>query len=78
MLYRLIHEEGLCMGASSALNVVSAYDLAKKLGPGKTVVTILCDTGLKYATRIFNQQWLESKQLLEHIPEKWRGGISSN
>jgi len=63
MVYRLLHEEGLYLGASSALNVVAAYELAKKLGPGKTIVTILCDGAYRYQTRLFSRKWLESKQL---------------
>ncbi|KAG9007061.1 Cysteine synthase 1 [Tulasnella sp. JGI-2019a] len=69
MVYRLLDEEGLYMGASSALNVVAARDLAVKLGPGNTIVTILCDGAYRYQTRLFSRKWLESKQLLKAIPE---------
>jgi len=68
MVYRLLHEEGLYMGASSALNVVAAYQLAKKLGPGKTIVTILCDGAYRYQTRLFSRKWLETKDLVHAIP----------
>ncbi|EPS37680.1 hypothetical protein H072_8536 [Dactylellina haptotyla CBS 200.50] len=70
MVYRLLDEEGLYMGASTALNVVAAYEMAKILGPGKTVVTVLCDGAYRYADRLFSKKWLESKGLLAAIPEK--------
>jgi len=69
MVYRCLHEEGLYLGASSALNVAAARDLAVKLGPGNTVVTILCDGAYRYADRLFSKKWLESKGLLGAIPE---------
>ncbi|KAF3309186.1 Cysteine synthase 1 [Orbilia oligospora] len=68
MVYRLLDEEGLYMGASTALNVVAAYEMAKILGPGKTVVTVLCDGAYRYAERLFSRKWLESKGLVEAIP----------
>ncbi|KAJ2872325.1 Cysteine synthase 1 [Coemansia asiatica] len=69
MLYRLLDEEGIYLGASSALNVVAAYEMAKILGPGKTVVTILCDGAYRYQSRLFSRKWLESKELVDAIPE---------
>ena len=69
MVYRCLDEEGLYLGASSCLNVAAARDLALKLGPGKTVVTILCDGAYRYADRLFSRKWLESKGLVESIPE---------
>lgn len=69
MLYRLLDEEGIYVGASSALNVVAAYELAKKLGPGKTVVTILCDGAYRYQTRLFSRKWLQTKDLVNSIPD---------
>ncbi|KAJ1967612.1 Cysteine synthase 1 [Dispira parvispora] len=68
MLYRLLDEEGIYVGASSALNVAAAVDMAKKLGPNKTIVTILCDGAYRYQSRLFSRQWLASKNLLEAIP----------
>ncbi|KAK6339349.1 Cysteine synthase 1 [Orbilia javanica] len=68
MVYRLLDEEGLYMGASTALNVVAAYEMAKILGPGKTVVTVLCDGAYRYAERLFSRKWLESKGLAQAIP----------
>lgn len=63
MVYRLLDEEGLYLGASSCLNVVAAYEVAKKLGPGNTVVTLLCDSADRYADRLFSRKWLQSKNL---------------
>jgi cysteine synthase A len=63
VLYGLVQEEGLCVGGSSALNVVGATRLAKSLGPGKTVVTILCDYGNRYQSRLFNPEFLRGKGL---------------
>ena len=68
MVYRCLDEEGLYLGASSALNVVAAKEVAEKLGPGHTVVTILCDGAYRYAERLFSRKWLESKKLLTAIP----------
>lgn len=69
MVYRCLDEEGLYLGASSALNVVAAKEVAEKLGPGKTVVTILCDGAYRYADRLFSGKWLESKSLRSAIPK---------
>ncbi|KAF5098469.1 hypothetical protein DV451_003374 [Geotrichum candidum] len=68
MVYRLLDEEGLFLGASSCLNVVAAYELAQKLGPGKNVVTLLCDGADRYVDRLFSRKWLQSKNL-DILPE---------
>lgn len=60
---RLLREEGLCLGLSSGINVAGAVELAKQLGPGKTIVTILCDTGFRYLSSLYNREWLQSKGL---------------
>lgn len=69
MVYRCLDEEGLYLGASSALNVVAAEDVATKLGPGNTVVTMLCDGAYRYADRLFSETWLNSKGLRGAIPK---------
>ncbi|CAI2165211.1 14276_t:CDS:2 [Funneliformis geosporum] len=69
MVFRLLDEEGLYMGASTALNVVAAVEMAKVLGPGKKIVTVLCDGAYRYQSRLFSRKWLESKGLLHAIPE---------
>lgn len=60
---RLLQEEGLCLGLSSGINVAGAVALGRQLGPGKTVVTILCDTGFRYLSSLYNREWLQSKGL---------------
>jgi len=52
--FDLLEKEGLCIGSSSAINVAGAMEVAKRLGPGHTVVTILCDSGTRYASKIYN------------------------
>ncbi|ESQ93096.1 cysteine synthase [Asticcacaulis sp. AC460] len=63
VLYDMIQTEGLCLGTSAALNVVGAMKMAKDLGPGKTIVTVLCDYGNRYASKIFNPAFLKEKGL---------------
>ncbi len=65
-VYRLLHEEGLFLGSTSGLNVAAAEQLARELGPGHTVVTVLCDGGAKYQSRLFNRAWLEQKGLAQY------------
>jgi cysteine synthase len=60
---RLLREEGLCLGLSSGINVAGAVALANQTGPGKTIVTILCDTGFRYLSTLYNREWLISKKL---------------
>ena len=64
VVYRLLQEEGLFMGGSTGINVAAAVALAKQLGPGHTIVTILCDSGTRYQSRLFNREWLAAKGLL--------------
>ncbi len=60
---RLLAEEGLCLGLSSGINVAGAVRLARELGPGKRIATILCDTGFRYLSTLYNGDWLRSKGL---------------
>ncbi|KAI0665945.1 cysteine synthase [Trametes maxima] len=69
MLYDLLDTEGIYLGASSALNVVAAVELAKELGPGKTIATLLCDGAYRYQSRLFSKKWLQAKGLESAIPE---------
>ncbi len=62
-VYRLLREEGLFLGSTSGINVAAALQVARQLGPGHTVVTVLCDGGAKYQSRLFNRAWLEEKGL---------------
>ena len=63
ILYDLIKNEGLSLGTSCGVNIAGAIKLAKKLGPGKTIVTILCDKSDKYNSKMFNKQFLQEKGL---------------
>jgi len=63
MVYRLLREEGLYVGGSTGINVAAAVEVAKSLGPGHTIVTLLCDRGSLYGQRLFNAAWLREKGL---------------
>ena len=65
IVYRLVEEEGLVLGSSSGINVAGAIRMAKEMGPGHTIVTVLCDGGAKYQSRLYNREWLKEKNLLE-------------
>jgi cysteine synthase A len=67
-VYRLLYEEGLFLGSTSGINVGAALEVARQLGPGHTVVTMLCDGGAKYQSRLFNRAWLEEKGLAAYAP----------
>ena len=62
-VYRLLNEEGLFLGSTSGINVAAAVKVAHELGPGHTIVTVLCDGGANYQSRLFNRDWLEQKGL---------------
>lgn len=63
IIFKLVQEEGLCLGGSSGINIAGAKRLARDLGPGSTVVTILCDYGNRYTAKFFNPEFLRSKDL---------------
>jgi cysteine synthase A len=63
VVFQLLEEEGLCLGSSSGVNVAGAIRLARDLGPDKTIVTILCDYGTRYQSKLFNPEFLRSKAL---------------
>ena len=63
LCFQLLEEEGLCLGGSSGINVAGAIRLARELGPGHTIVTILCDYGTRYQSKLFNPEFLRSKNL---------------
>ncbi|MEO0612044.1 MAG: cysteine synthase A [Pseudomonadota bacterium] len=63
IIFKLVEEEGLCLGGSAGINIAGAVKLAKQLGPGHTIVTILCDYGNRYASKLFNRDFLEGKDL---------------
>jgi cysteine synthase A len=63
IVFDLVEEEGLCLGGSSGINIAGAIRLAKDLGPGHTIVTVLCDYGNRYQSKLFNPEFLKSKGL---------------
>jgi cysteine synthase len=63
ILFNLLSEEGLCLGGSSGINVAGAIRLARDMGPGHTIVTVLCDYGTRYQSRLFNPKFLRDKGL---------------
>jgi cysteine synthase A len=63
-VYRLLREEGLLLGSTAGINVAAAVRIARELGPGHTVVTVLCDGGAKYQSRLFNRAWIEERGFL--------------
>lgn len=67
IIFDLLIHEGLCLGGSSGINVAGAIRLAKEMGPGHTIVTVLCDSGNRYQSKLFNPEFLRSKNL--PVPE---------
>lgn len=63
VIYDLLEHEGLCLGGSTGINVAGAIRLAKQMGPGHTIVTILCDSGNRYQSKLFNPDFMRSKNL---------------
>lgn len=67
VIYQLLYEDGLFMGGSVGINVGAAVALAKQMGSGHTIVTVLCDGGARYQSRLFNQEWLAARGLLPEV-----------
>jgi cysteine synthase len=65
MVHRLLREEGLFLGSAAGVNVAGAVAVAREMGPGHAIVTVLCDSGHKYQSRLYNPRWLAEKGLLE-------------
>lgn len=63
IVFDLLKHQGLCLGGSSGINVAGAIRLAKEMGPGHTIVTILCDVGTRYMSKLFNPEFLKEKNL---------------
>ncbi len=63
IVFDLLKHEGLCMGASTGVNIAGAMELAREMGPGHTIVTVLCDFGSRYQSRLYNPDFLRSKDL---------------
>ncbi|MFO0139485.1 MAG: cysteine synthase A, partial [Cyanobacteriota bacterium] len=67
-IYELLWQEGLYMGGSVGINVAAAVETARRLGPGHRIVTVLCDSGDRYRSRLYDRDWLTSKGL--EMPRK--------
>ena len=67
VIYELLEHEGLCLGGSTGINVAGAIRLARRMGPGYTIVTVLCDSGNRYQSKLFNPDFMRSKNL--PVPE---------
>lgn len=63
ILYKLVNEESLCLGGSSGINIAGAVKMAKEMGPGHTIVTILCDYGNRYQSKLYNPDFLRTRDL---------------
>ncbi len=68
ILYQLLREEGLFLGMSSGINLAGAVRLAREKGPGQVITTMLCDSGGRYMSKIFNKDWLASNSLDSEAP----------
>ncbi|DBA03066.1 TPA: hypothetical protein N0F65_003313 [Lagenidium giganteum] len=69
MAYFLLRNDGIFVGPSSALNVIGAVKMARELGPGHTIVTVLCDTGARYRSKLYNREWLQAQNLVPPIDD---------
>ena len=67
IVFDLLSDEGLCLGGSSGINIAGAIRMAQEMGPGHTIVTVLCDYGTRYQSKLFNPDFLRSKGL--PVPE---------
>jgi cysteine synthase A len=77
-VFDMLEHEGLCLGASSGINVAGAVRMAREMGPGHTIVTVLCDYGTRYQSKLFNPEFLREKGLptprwLEQVPRSIPG-----
>jgi cysteine synthase A len=63
IVFNLLKNEGICVGSSSGINLAGAIRMAKELGPGHTIVTILCDYGTRYQSKLFNPVFLKKRNL---------------
>jgi cysteine synthase A len=78
IVFDLLEHEGLCLGGSSGINVAGAIRLAREMGPGHTIVTILCDYGTRYQSKLFNPDFLRSKQLPVPAWLERRGSVAAD
>ena len=64
MVYQLLEKDGIFVGGSVGINVGAAVKIAQQMGPGHTIVTVLCDGGSRYQSKLFNRKWLAEKGLI--------------
>ena len=76
VVFDLLEHEGLCLGGSSGVNVAGAVRMAREMGPGHTIVTMLCDFGTRYQSKLFNPEFLTAKNL--PVPEWLANDTSGN
>jgi cysteine synthase A len=67
-VHQLLRDEGIFVGLSSGINIAGAFRLARAGGPGQVIVTLLCDSGVRYMSRIFNREWLVAHGLDPNLP----------
>jgi cysteine synthase A len=67
LVFEMLEDEGICLGGSSGINIAGAIRMARDMGPGKTIVTVLCDYGNRYQSKLFNPAFLKEKGL--PVPE---------
>ncbi|HSU54622.1 MAG TPA: cysteine synthase A [Candidatus Dormibacteraeota bacterium] len=68
IIHHLLHEEGIFVGLSTGINLAGAVRLARERGPGQVIVTILCDSGVRYMSKLFNREWLTAHKLDPDLP----------
>ena len=76
IVYQLMREEGIFVGLSSGINVAGALRLATEGGPGQVIVTLLCDSGIRYMSKLFNPEWLQAKCLDPNLPVSCDGIVA--
>src|SRR5436190_6869332 len=76
IVYQLMREEGIFVGLSSGINVAGALRLAREGGPGQVIVTLLCDSGIRYMSKTFSQEWLLARDLNPNLPFADEGKIA--
>ncbi|KAG6595763.1 Cysteine synthase [Phytophthora cinnamomi] len=78
MAYFLLRHDGIFVGPSSALNVLGAVKMARELGPGHTIVTILADSGVRYGSKLYNEEWLREHDMLPQEAATSKNAASLN
>src|SRR6185369_904552 len=77
IVYQVLREEGIFVGLSSGINLAGALRLAREGGPGQVIVTLLCDSGIRYMSKLFSPEWLRARDLDPDLPVLCDGMIDS-